>query len=116
MVKSYTFKLNLDIPEEKELANAIELWRKDGHTVRSMVSTLLSKYHGLEMPLPSSELLLRREIQLIHQINKHQQEQIVQMTDHIKRQDMQFAELLDIVEAISDELNEIKGEGVNVLQ
>lgn len=56
-MKSYSFKIYDEVYEK-----AIEKWVDDGYTIAGMVTELLAKYEGLQLPKPNEEVSQNIEI------------------------------------------------------
>lgn len=66
--KTYTFKL--DTEEDAEIIAAIERWRENEYTVKSMVATLVAKNEGLQIPQPKNDAFFIREIRRLDEMLK----------------------------------------------
>lgn len=112
MIKPYSFKLNLDNPDEKAIADLIDrLQETEGHTVKSVVSESIARQHGLILPRPSIEATLIKEMRRFDAFYTAQLKFNQMLLDMIYSESSRVTAVID---AVQDELAQRNAEDFDV--
>lgn len=111
-IKPYSFKLDLDDPEEAAFAVSIERWKAEKHTIKTMVKTLLAKYEGLQAPIPSNEAWIVRELRRLDLITR----QLLAVQATFERKQEEIIEIaLEINSSTRDTVTEVLEDPIHTL-